>query len=58
MTTKRGGMGAGEREAQEGEDVCTLMADSHCCAAETNTTSYSNYSPIKNKLKKEWSQIL
>ena len=26
------------REAQEGGDTCILMADSHCCTAETNTT--------------------
>ena len=25
------------------------IADSHPCTAETNTTSYSNYTPIKNK---------
>ena len=36
------------------EDINILTADSHGCAAETNTTSYSNYTPIKNKgLKKE-----
>ena len=26
------------REAQEGGDVCIIMADLHCCMAETNTT--------------------
>ena len=26
------------REAQEREDICIHMADSHCCIAETNTT--------------------
>ena len=32
------GMGSGEgREAQEGGDICIIMADSHCCTAETNT---------------------
>ena len=30
---------------------CTLRADSHCGKAENNTTLYSNYPPIKNKLK-------
>ena len=29
---------AGGREVQEGGGACTLMADSHCCRAETNTT--------------------
>ena len=28
----------GGREAQEGGDMCILMADSHSCTAETNTT--------------------
>ena len=27
----------GEREGQEGGDICILMADSCCCMAETNT---------------------
>lgn len=36
------------REAQEG-DTCMVMADSHCCTAETNTALQSNYLPIKNK---------
>ena len=26
----------GGREAQEGEDICTLIANSYCCTAETN----------------------
>ena len=26
------------REAREGGDVCIIMADWHCCMAETNTT--------------------
>ena len=25
-------------EAQDGEDICILLADSCCCTAETNTT--------------------
>ena len=35
----------GEREAQEGGDICILTADSHCCTIETNTTFLSNYLP-------------
>ena len=27
----------GRREAQQGGDICKLMADSHCCMGETNT---------------------
>ena len=30
-------MGSG-REVQDGGDICILMADSHCCMAETNRT--------------------
>ena len=30
-------MGSG-REVQEGGDICILMADSHYCMAEINTT--------------------
>ena len=26
---------AGERETQEGENVCVTMADSHCCMPQT-----------------------
>ena len=29
--------GLGEREAQEGQDICIFMADSHCCTEEINT---------------------
>ena len=32
------GYGGGGGEAQEGEGICVLIADSHCCIAETNTT--------------------
>ena len=32
--------------------MCIIMADSHCCEAETNTTLYSKFPPIK-KLKKK-----
>ena len=30
--------GRSGKEVQEGGDICILMADSHCCMAETNTT--------------------
>ena len=42
------------REAQEGGDICILMADSLYTTAETNTPE-SNYPPIKikNKVKKK-----
>lgn len=33
------------REDQEGENICVNTADSHYCAAETDTTSSSNYMP-------------
>ena len=33
---QRGGI-EGQREAQEGEDICIHIADSYCCTAETNT---------------------
>ena len=42
------GVGCG-REAQKGGAVGILMADSHCCMAETNATLQSNYPPIKKK---------
>ena len=32
------GWGGGRREVQEGGDTCILMAGSHCCIAEINTT--------------------
>ena len=37
------------REAQEGGDMCVIMADLRCFMAETNTTLLSCFSPIKNK---------
>ena len=40
-----GEMGVGRergREVQEGGDIYVLIADSHCCIAETSTTLYSN----------------
>ena len=30
-------LGRGGREALEGEHVCVVIADSHCCTAKTNT---------------------
>ena len=38
----------GGREVQEGGDIGILVADSHCCMAEANTTLESKYPPIKN----------
>ena len=35
------------KEIQKSGDVCTHIADSLCCTAETNTTSLSNYTPKK-----------
>ena len=43
-------MGGG-REVKAGGAICTPVADSRCCMAETNTTLYSNYPPVKNKIK-------
>ena len=43
----RGGNGAGSVEVHEGGDVCTYIADSLGCTAESNTTLWSNYTPIK-----------
>ena len=37
----------GRREPQEGGDTCVCMVDSLCCTTVTNTTLYSNYTPIK-----------
>ena len=38
-------------EAQEGGDICAPMAGSCCCTAEISTTLWSNYPPIKSKLR-------
>ena len=35
------------KEVQKGGDVCVRTADSFCCTAKTNTTLYSNYTPMK-----------
>ena len=50
MTRGVGRWGVGGKLKRE--DVCILIGDSHRCTAETNTTLYSNYTPIENKLKK------
>ena len=42
--------GAG-RESHEAGGICTLIADSFCCIAETNKTLYSNYLSIKTFFK-------
>ena len=36
------------REAKRGGHICTVVADSHYRAAESNTTLNSDYPPIKN----------
>ena len=41
------------REAQEGGNICTIMADLCYCMAETNITLKSNFLPIKNYIKKK-----
>ena len=43
--------GVGVREVQEDVDLCTPVADSHGCMAETNTTLETSHPPIKNKFK-------
>ena len=40
------------KKIQTRRDTCVPVADSLCCTAETNTTLYSNYTPIKINLKK------
>ena len=45
--------GAGGREVQEGGDIGIHIADSLHCTAETNTTFWSNYTPIKKKKEEE-----
>ena len=44
------GVGWGQKEVQEGGDICIPIADSCWCMAKTNTTLLSNYPPIKNEL--------
>ena len=58
-------MGSSSLAPSEKPLSCILMADSSCCIAETNTTLWSNYPPIKNKLKKKnevshcfWAELL
>ena len=42
-----------EKGVQKGGDICICMADSFCCTVETNTTWWSNYTPIKIDWKKK-----
>ena len=54
VTTWRSGMGDG-REAQEGWNICILLADSLCCTAETTQHSKATIFQLKKKKKKpEW----
>lgn len=43
------GLHRGGREVQAGGGIWTLTADPHCSTAETNTTTESNYPPVKSK---------
>ena len=43
---------ANGREIQKRGDTCICIAESLCCRVETNTTMYSNYTPIKINFKK------
>ena len=44
--------GGWEGDGEEG-DVCIHVPRSCCCAAETNTTLQSKYSPVKKRKKKQ-----
>ena len=46
------------KEIQKRGDICICIADLFCCAAETNTTLQSNYTPKKmlKKFKKKRSE--
>ena len=33
----------------KGGDICTIMADTHCCMKETNTTLKSDFPQIKKQ---------
>ena len=46
-----------EGKVQEGGEVCVLMADLCHYMAEANIILYSDYPPIKNKLKKNKTQV-
>ena len=39
----------GDREVQEGGDICIPVADSCCCMAEISTILKSNYPLVKHK---------
>ena len=47
VRTQCSGMGEGS-EAQDGGNICIMMADL-CCAADTNITFQSNYPPVKKE---------
>ena len=42
---------------QEGKDTWTLIFDPLCGTVETNTTSWSNYTPIKLKNKQTENRV-
>ena len=46
--TQKGGKRGGE-----GGDIRVIMAELHCCTAETNTTLQSNHPPIR-KTEEQW----
>ena len=39
------------KEIQKRGDICICIADSLCCTTETNSTLWSNYTPVKIKKK-------
>ena len=51
-----GSDGGGER-GSGGRVVCIIMADLHCCTAETKRTSYSKFPPIKKYIFKKRTRI-
>ena len=52
VVTYRGWGGGEGREAQEGGDICIIMADLCCCMAETNTTFVKSKQKINKRHKK------
>jgi len=54
-----GGAGWGRegRQAEEGGDICIIMAVSPCSSAETNTTCKAIFLQLKNKLKNDSSLL-
>lgn len=49
QTQRWGGIG-GQRETQEGGNMCILKDNSHCCNSTNQYDIVKNYSPVKNKL--------